>query len=732
LFKDASDGSEEDEDTEEITYEFAWELPPLNANFLSDLYSLFKRDSNSLPRALLFALYQSLLRYPKDSNAALEVLIASASLGYEPAGEAVPATYQLLGMEIPVDISGKVLKWLERAVATGSVLAKPYLEQSNLESLTCSLTAFQNSGGYNTYYSFVNPSERHSGSERNTEYSKLHWLAAYGSAAALVEYLSNEHNFHINEMTEDEETPLYLAAARGSWEHAKVLLSHGACPSIKCTPFEISCMHWLFAFEKTTQRVAATEFIRYGAELDALASYEVPFYHYPFVLPSGSPLHWAVATSSHQTVQVLLQLGANALLRDGSDPYVYDDPFGSRIHKLGGPNLDIYSVSETPTLGLSPLDLAAMQHDPSIFEVMLSMKKLIDINASDEEGFSVLHRLGTKREGRTRLEQPFRFLSFRPYLNTPYKALEYTIEKIISLGGDLNKLTTPTETEARQSLSADSMEQHRTFTPLMLALHNHACDVVQALLALGASVVVENTLGETVLHHLPSGVMGEKPNEELLGSVKLLVSHGADIHHRSKIGVEPVLKAATSISLDVMDFFLSIGANIDARVQSKNAVDVGSNIFFFLAHEHCITIDVKVANMLEKYVFSSSDAEKRRNVIEVGDIEGLTLLHAFARALMPSCVKTLLKHGAPVNALHKRSTEKGRVRSTWYNTPLDTVLAEKATKEKRMAETRHLSLKEYTHMCQMADNMIAILENAGGISNRQKVMETPSASSERM
>lgn len=48
-------------------------------------------------------------------------------------------------------------------------------------------------------------------------------------------------------------------------------------------------------------------------------------YHYPFTLPQGSALHWAVLMQCHSAIKALIENGADPRLRNGSDPYAYDD-----------------------------------------------------------------------------------------------------------------------------------------------------------------------------------------------------------------------------------------------------------------------------------------------------------------------------------------------------------------------------------------------------------------------
>jgi ankyrin repeat protein len=675
---------------------------------------------------MLFAMYLVFTRDPPkvtdSQNAVLDVLVASAVQGYEPAQAVVPMAYEFFESELPLHVSNNLLRWLERAVASGSITARIYLKRLNSTAFSRSIEKFRASGGYNWIYCAIDPSTTHLETFLDSRYSKLHWLATYGTLGDLLGYMDSNKNWKIDSMTENRETSLYLACARGSWEIASVLLRHGARPSIKCTSFKISCLHWLFAFPEDFQLTAAAELIRYGADLDAVAPLEVPFLHYPFVLPPGTPLHWAVATSSPETVRVLVQNGANVLLRNGIDPYVFDDRV-RWLNKFDGPDQHGYSISEIATQGLSPLDLAAIQHDPFIFNTLLSLSKQVNINAADEEGFTVLHRLSTKPEGRRRDGGAFSSLPFRGCRAISEENLKSTVATIISLGGDLEQLTTPSAPKAQKAqVNWDGWKLPR-YTPLMLALRSPAIDVLKVLLESGASVHTENDLGETVLHCFPQDKIscGE--------SVRLIISHGADVNHRSISGAVPIVKAAQYKLLDVVEALLSAGANIDERECNSIAIEEGANVFALLARATFRDDeDLQVARLLETYVFFCADQEKRRRIVEIGDKEGQTLLHAFAKSSMPCCVDTLLRHGAPANALMKKFTftlqsKEVGVKSSWYETPMDSLLDIKAFRESQMARYRLWSIQEYGRICQRDNGIIASLKKAGGNSTLKVVVK---------
>jgi ankyrin repeat protein len=710
---------------------FTWEVDALPNVFVKGLYSRLLDSSSDLPVHMLFAMFLAFTLPPPNpfysESQALHVLNVAAELGYEPAQSAVPAVYRFFGLEPRLQLNELIVAWLKSAVATGSTLARRELEKLDLPALSVAAGQFKNSGGYNRFYCTINPyfcdtaasrSEGTYGS--NLGYSHLHRLAVYDTLPALLDYFNTSDKYELDGITENRETALYLACARGSWEVAAELLRRGACPSMKCTAFEISCLHWVFAFDEEFQAEAVVELKCRGADLNQFTSQEVPFLHYPFLLPAGTPLHWAVATSSHTAVRALVKHGAQLLIRDGSDPYVYDGRL-RRLVRYGGPNMEAHRTSELKTQGLSPLDLAAIQHDPFIFELLIALNCGVDINAVDEEGLSVLHRLSTSPVRRTRTGNAFSTLPFHGSLTRMGFDLRRTVAAIKALGADIELLTTP-----RASKAYKRAPQPKS-TPLMLAMMNSSINVVRALLEAGASVHTENDLGETALLCLPDD--GPEDEAAYLELLLIMVSSGADIKQRSTSGVTAILRAARNGVVDAVEFCLSNGADIDEREQSPYASDEGDSLFHILAHQGAPSPkgnDLAVARLLETHVFACPDLEKKRRVIEVGNLDGETLLHRCAWAGMPHCVEALACHGAPINALRRKymlEHEGGlTTRKSWHETPLDAAMRATDTWKGNMEKYRKSSKQQNEDFMSRNEAVLTLLRRAGGVLAPKEVV----------
>ena len=258
----------------------------------------------------------------------------------------------------------------------------------------------------------------------------------------------------------------------------------------------------------------------------------------------------------------------------------------------------------------------------------------------------------------------------------------------------------------------------------MLAVMNAAIEVVRALLEAGASVHTENDQKETALRCLPRN---EAARRECF---RLLITYGADVNQRDKSGTSLVLNAARSGDLDVVEFCLSKGADIDERELDPFQPSYDSNIFHFLAYgDFRDETDRSVARLLEKYVFTCPDMEKTRRVVEVRDRDGETLLHRFALMRMPHCVETLVRHGAPINALqkkHKREREGDAVfKTSWHQTPLDVIIAAMESRKKEMRTDKEYSKHEYEVFRHMDEAIVTTLQRAGGVLASKEVVRKP-------
>lgn len=656
---------------------------------------------------MLFSLFLCLTNkfheeYNISDSLRLEVLTASARRGFDPARAVIPVVFEYYERAYPKEIEEELQGWLATAIASGSLMAKHYLRDHS-EVLSDAVQRFQEKGGYAEQlcrsYSLLSP---------------LHYVASFGTMPELRRLVDSSPTLCLDERTPEGETALYLAVARGAWDMAFFLLERGADATVVCTDFRISCLHWIFTCDLEAQPRAVSELTRRGADINILIPQRVPFMHWPFLLPAGTPLHWAVALKAETAIRSLLQHGADPDIRDKSDPYRYDHDVRI-LNNFGGITQEAFSVPQTPTRGLSALDYAAMNHDPFIFETLLELERSVNVNSAEEEGMTVLHHLSYSTSRRARSGFKYSDLPFRGSKESNSDGLRRTALAIKSLGGDLNKLTTP---QLRVKKRNEVIIPVPDFTPLMLAVRRGCVSVVRCLVKAGADLDAENTEKSTAIRYLAH------PSEKdgTLQIAQILVSAGADIHHKGHNGNTALLAAARSRQLEVMKLLLSMGADPTERDGEPGENQDNRTIWVIAALYVDEPTERLFSSLLEQYVLLH-DPHVVADVVDRPDLRGVKLLHALASRLMLSSVKAMISHGVDVNACSRRdkmSTESVNgllvnVRVEWQESPLDAVLVEKARVIDDMKSMRKYRMDQFDDLCRRADLIAQAIRDAGGV-----------------
>lgn len=498
---------------------------------------------------------------------------------------------------------------------------------------------------------------------------------------------------------------LYLACARGSWDHVILLLERGADASISSAESGFSCLHWVIAFEDGICEKLVQRLVNACGDVNMLSqrNRELPFPHYPFVLPAGSPLHWAVTMSHHSAIEALINARASPTLRNGSDAFMYDDRV-RYLYAVGGPNAEGCTFAEVDCLGLSALDLAAVHRDPFLFTLLASRRVSLDMNCADEEGFTVLHRLANDQVFRTSRGIAYspRWLRFAD----EHTSLRAIVEASVTLGADLDRLTSDATT-AQQKVQRLTDLDKSSYTPLMLAMLEGDVALVEALLKCGANVHTTNNEGTTALFHTSHRANAQQPN--LLDCMRLLIKHGSNVNHSARNHRSALLNAASSGLLEITDFLLENGARPDERDDSPRTATPGKSIFAFFASTEDGTDEV-VLKLLTRHVLDSKDHEMIRRVVRGAAADGSTLLHRFAASAMPRCCKALLKNGAVVDALAFASQPvvKDGVK-TASETPLDTLRWTREFNWRMMLERDQLTSTQRGVLLARWDEVVEIL-----------------------
>ena len=674
-----------------------WEHPGWPEFFLRQLYAHSKIDRSHLTSDANFNLFLFLtkdvsLTSNSTEKESLGFLLDAAKQGHIGAQAIVPLVFESYQEEVPADILAVITPWLQRAVSSGSILARKYLEARDPQALSTALYHFSDTGGYIGHYDY----------DDIRRFKTLHNIAGKGSADQLQEFMKSFPDQDIEEKAGKNISPLFLACARGAWDIVLILLEQGADASIACgTRFGITCLHWIFAFASHQLEVTSA-LVKNGANVNAVVPKSVPFWHYPFFLPSGTPLHWAVIAGSHAAIRALLEHGADPAVRDGCDPYTFD-PNIRHFEKFGGIHQEAFSA-KVPTRGLSSLDYAAMEYDPFLFEHILhsgTNRSSIDTNATDEEGMTVLHRLGTSYIRRTRVGTRYSYLAFRGSLKNSEDQLKRTIAAIKLLGGNLEQLTTK---RVRGAISGN-------YTPLMVAVYSNCTDVVRALLHAGTDASTENEEGKTALYYL-----GHHSKPDSITIARILLEWGASPVHRDRKGRSPLVYASLSHHTDFAELLLSRGGNIEDTMFSTYPEN--QNVFMELAARSFYEgYDIRFARILDQYVFNNPDVRKRKSVIMHKAEQGMTLLHVCAYHGLRRSVEGLIRHGAEVNApmrhfIGRLSREQVK---DWIEFPLDKVIKQRQDVEERMLKYKEYSSTKYYDTCARMDAVIKLLKEAGGV-----------------
>lgn len=223
--------------------------------------------------------------------------------------------------------------WLFHAASTGSSIAAEDLAKIDLTRWRTARAEFKTSGGYNealmgTAGKFRNVDVKEArdvcdlkGAESSVDLcgNKLIHIAAMFGKIDVVHYLVEERGVSINSRNDAGETALYKACLAGQFHAVKALVSMSADASITSQPFQISCLHWLFNFDLQHIEPVAKLLVSKGAHVKARTAaimndkqrLHIPFEHFPFHWPLGTPFHWASFTRSIEAMDVLLSLGAD-------------------------------------------------------------------------------------------------------------------------------------------------------------------------------------------------------------------------------------------------------------------------------------------------------------------------------------------------------------------------------------------------------------------------------------
>ncbi|KAL9632394.1 MAG: hypothetical protein Q9164_005346 [Protoblastenia rupestris] len=354
-------------------------MPEISEYITPGLKAAFMRREN-LPSGILHALIVKLLSQGHnldsqidDRDLLLDLVCAAARQGSGPSKSIIFRIYEYFDLTPPPDISSAKLSWIADSVSEGAFFLRSELQQADADIYADSVAAFRTSGGFNSPYATSSPldllSTAHGVSQ--DEYHELeltspvnshgdnalHIAAASDQSSILSELLCRSSPRDINSLNAFGETPLYRACKAGSASNVLQLLSQGADAFIRASEDGPGCLHWIFHFDASDINHIVDELVRHRAGVHIQSKQKIAIPCPPFTLPVGTALHWAVEMSVPEAVSALLRHGADPCLRDGRDPYEYDESVRplDRILPLDD---ELFAVAERPTMGLNAFDLA--------------------------------------------------------------------------------------------------------------------------------------------------------------------------------------------------------------------------------------------------------------------------------------------------------------------------------------------------------------------------------------
>ena len=644
-----------------VTYD--WEPPILGDYCLKHLRNIFKDDVWLIDPPVLLTMFLGSLRdwqrndHPKaqDQDTLLKPLVAAAILGFDPAKGLLPLLHKGLQRRLPQRFQ---MEWLREAVETGSWIAGTELRTMNYDMYTAAVHTFRTNGGYNKFYTDSNKSIDLHGkhvqdaidkpSTKDERDLNICSITTFADTITVKEVLENKTT-NINMLGTGGYTPLWIACARGEWPIVELLLAYGADPTITREPGGITCLHWIFHFDEMWIDQASKALVKSGADVNALLLCSLPIFHYPFKLPAGTPLHWAVSVGQETAIKSLLDCGADPFIRNGEAQYLHnEDPVKSRIYD-----------EPVKSLGLSPLDLAALEREPCIFGMLIPEIAYEKINNVDEEGCSVFHRLDSGHWEQTCSGVRYPKQLFRGNPQLVQQKLRETIHALLKLGTDINQLTTP----KKRSLGRQ--------TPLMLAVQANQFETVIELLKAGADVNFRNNEGKNTLFFL-NCVGSSYEDERALKILKLLCSYGANFNCSADDGSTPILIYPR---FAITDFLLDIGVEIEQRLSDRFKFWFATMNTLGLLLTRPTEYESEVAKVLLKHLGPIRDSLKRNNLIEQADLKGRSLLYLASESRNLESVVVLINQGAEINRIRTyMSFEGGSVKLQFSMTPLDAAL----------------------------------------------------------
>ncbi|KAI6171416.1 Kallikrein-4 [Aphelenchoides bicaudatus] len=426
----------------------------------------------------------------------------------------------------------------------------------------------------------------------------VHNAVSLNSTDVLNELISS--NVSINTTNENQQTPLHVAAWKGNYEVAKVLIKKDPQLINATDKYHMFPIHY-------AARNGHCDIIKLllsnGADVNALARFTDDS---PTTPPSVSALYWAARKGSVECVRILLDNGADINHQDRygqtalhvASQYGYYEAAKALIDK------DLQLINSTDKDHWYPLHYATFKRHCDIVKLLLE-------NNADVNALSNFNN-----------DDP----TTSPHVSALYLSASYghteCVRTLLNNGADITHQT------------------HQGYTALHIASKYGNYDVVKALIDKDPSLV--NATDKD--HWLPLHFAARNGHCDI---VKLLVDNGADVNALARFGDD---NSITSPSVSALYWAARYGNLECVRILLGNGADITHRTN---DGETALHIASKYGN----YETAKVLTKKNPQLVNATDKYHQTSLHTAAWKGNCNIVKLLLSNGADVNALAKLSID---------------------------------------------------------------------------